>query len=369
MDFTRLFLSSGNRFYLVFRSTGDTDCLAWRRPAEGKKWKKKKEKTAGISDEESWLADTPWGLLNAGAWGALAHTVNPAGEHSEGLHAACMLNMVGNTTCLWLRTAHSKLQGSTHTRTHTHYMEFYTKGIRETHKKSSSHTLQPLRNTPRLLTAPWPDHQTTLGKIKAHTARLCRTAWAPHTSKTDTHTTTHKQPHTTSLCRRELASPELLPYFFSFKHTICVLFAFFFPRFFFFFFFEAFNDSVRAVKSHFETNHADTHTLSHTHTHTFKADVCNEISDDKTICQRCQNQWPLKIHHNMTQNCFRVKMDFRREHTHTHTHTRTHTHVHTHSSKGIWIPNLVTFYSFMSVIAVIYVSHHQKEPTTKYTTR
>ena len=37
MDFTRLFLSSGNRFYLVFRSTGDTDCLAWRRPAEGKK--------------------------------------------------------------------------------------------------------------------------------------------------------------------------------------------------------------------------------------------------------------------------------------------------------------------------------------------
>ena len=44
MDFTRLFLSSGNRFYLVFRSTGDTDCLAWRRPAEGKKWKKKKEK-------------------------------------------------------------------------------------------------------------------------------------------------------------------------------------------------------------------------------------------------------------------------------------------------------------------------------------
>ena len=45
------------------------------------------------------------------------------------------------------------------------------------------------------------------------------------------------------------------------------LIRFFFPRFFFFFF-EAFNDSVRAVKSHFETNHADTHTLSHTHTHT-----------------------------------------------------------------------------------------------------
>lgn len=36
MDFTRLFLSSGNRFYLVFRSAGDTARLVRRRPAEGK---------------------------------------------------------------------------------------------------------------------------------------------------------------------------------------------------------------------------------------------------------------------------------------------------------------------------------------------
>ncbi len=115
---------------------------------------------------------------------------------------------------------------------------------------------------------------------------------------------------------------------------------------------KAFNDNVRAMKIYFKTKHTKYAINDMMH---ITADVYNEISDDKTICRQCQNQWPLKIHQKMTQYCPKGKMVFYRAQ-----NKQTHTLALLYSSRSIWIPILVRFYYF-------YVSYGSNLCLTSFT--
>lgn len=151
--FMQLFLSPGNCFIQSpeywWHGHTRVEMSCWGKGCKKKKNKRRKktnthERLSRISDEGAADWHARRAVYSTRVLEEHTHTharmhtyCKPTGAHSKGLHAVCMLNMMGN----YCSSVIEDTSTQTNAQVYTHTLQTRGSLTRETHKKSSSPTL------------------------------------------------------------------------------------------------------------------------------------------------------------------------------------------------------------------------------------